>query len=121
MFRWGGVDVAKQKKVAKEGAELRVRVVVEPGEGTPVFYINYAEVGHTANDFALLGARVPAKPTRDQIEQAKSSGVLPVEADVLLVIPPTVIPGLIRALSGQQAKYEEEVGSPIIDTGARDE
>jgi len=114
---------AKRKKAAEQAPTERpnkVKVTLTVNEGTPVHYMNYAEVNITAHDFTLTGGRIPSKPDRAAVEAALASGTMAIESDFQIIIPTNVIPGLIRALITQKESYERQVG-PIFDAGAQNE
>jgi Protein of unknown function (DUF3467) len=96
---------------------LPVRVVIDPSEEAAVYYANYAEVGFGQHEFVVSFARVPAKLNLEQIEEAKG-GTLRVEPSVQITIPPTLLPGLIRALSTMKDAYEKAWGV-IHEPGAQ--
>jgi hypothetical protein len=108
--------MARKKQSAPPAQSVRLRVAVEATESTPAYYANYLEVAISANEFALSAVRVPTKPNQAVIQ----SGELRLEPAVQLLIPPTVVPGLIRALTTQRNNYESQFG-PIKDTGALEE
>ena len=91
---------------------IQIRPVIEATDNTPVFYANYLEVSISPNEFALSAVRIPTKPTQATLD----SGEIRMEPSVQIIIPPMVIPGLIRALSTQRDNYESQFG-PINDTG----
>ena len=111
----------KCRKKPKKSAEkpLQASVTIIPGDA-PTFYVNHLEIGHTANDFSALAVRIPAKWPPDRIAEAKETGAIAVEADVQLVFPPTVINGLIRALTTQKQKFEEDTGALLPDAKSGD-
>ena len=51
------------------------------------------------HDFVLTMGRVPGRLSREMIEKAKTTGVVSFSADLQVIIPPTLVVGLIRALS----------------------
>lgn len=99
---------AKQSGAPDERAQpVTVRVQLLHDPDAPMIYSNFFEVSHSPHDFLLLLARVPGKlpagsePNKDGVTE------LPIEAQAQIVIPPTVIPGLIKALQSQQRLFEE--------------
>lgn len=106
----------KQERVA---AEVTARMLLEVTDDTPVYYVNYAEVTHSAHDFALLLGRTPAKPDAMQIEELQETGDIRTEAMLQILLPTTILPGLMRALTLQREHYEARFG-PIRDTGVED-
>jgi hypothetical protein len=90
--------------------EVRLGVSTELGEETFTYYANFAEVACLPHEFAILFARMPAKLPADKITEAMSEG-LHLACDVQILIPTTLVDGLIRALTGQKAIYEEKYGA----------
>lgn len=99
---------AKQSDVIKIGA-----VRLEPLENTSVYYVNYIEIANSPQDFSIICGRLPGKLSHDKMEQAKKLGALVIEPEVQLIIPTTLVPGLIRALTIQKEKYEKMFGLQI--------
>jgi hypothetical protein len=81
---------------------------------TPTYYFNYAEIASLPHDFALLFARVPAKLPPDRFEEVRAAGRMVLDCELQVLISPTLIPGLIRALTVQRERYEQLWG-PIPD------
>lgn len=103
------------QSLAASGKEISVKPVLDVSEDSGFVYANHAEVGHSRHEFFVLFAKIPSKIPRSRLEIVKASGELHFDASVQLVIPPSLIGGLIKALSDQRAKYEKEFG-PIMDT-----
>lgn len=95
------------RKIAKPTA---VRIVVEPPSDLPFHYANHIEVSHSKNEFALSIARIPTKFGSVRLKEIRDKGVLEVEPDLQIVIPITIIRGLIRALGIQLGLYETNFG-----------
>ncbi len=93
-----------------EDAPITAKVSVVVNESTPTFYVNNAEVGHTAYDFSVTCSKIPVKLPADMTARVKADGKLDLEALVQVVLPPGLIPGLIRALTVQKGLYEERYG-----------
>jgi len=53
---------------------------------------------------------VPAKPSPEKVEEARAAGNLTLTCDVQIIVPTTLIDGLIRALSTQKAVHEQRYG-----------
>ncbi|PZO50454.1 MAG: hypothetical protein DCF16_12950 [Alphaproteobacteria bacterium] len=106
------------KGVEQPPNTLAVRPALDISDATFVTYMNYAEVVQSMNEFTIVCGRLPTKLSatqRDEIVEA--GGALRVEASVQLLLPATVIPGLIRALSAQKDAYETEYG-PIYEASS---
>jgi len=58
----------------------------------------------------MVVARVPAKQSKLATAEMRQTGELLIEPDVQVLLPPTVVPGLIKALTLQLEKYEERFG-----------
>lgn len=99
-----------------ESKTLMVRPSVVTTDATPVYYINNAEISSSAYEFGMAVARLPTKPSAEQMHEMRTDGVLNVEAELVLLMPPTLIPGLIRALNTQREVYEAQFGA-IFDAG----
>jgi hypothetical protein len=107
-----------EKKQAGD-VEMVASFAVDVTEDTPVFYVNYAGVTHSSHDFSVIFGRMPAKPTPSQLDHLAATGAIRTEALLQLLVAPTMIPGLIRALTIQKEAYEARFG-PIRDDGAND-
>jgi hypothetical protein len=109
---------AKSKKAAKkqslpEPTSIGVRAAVEVPEGTPSFYSNFIEVSNSPWDFSLIFAKLPAKPNASSLEEMKASGKLQLTAEITINFPPTLMAGLIRALTAQKELYEQMTGTEL--------
>jgi len=98
-------DEKLPKKGAMENDAIMVRIVLEPQEHTPTYYANHAEVSRGAHDFGVSFAHLPTKFSKEKLETVTDEGELKYSPNVQLVLPPTVIPGLIRALQTQLDLY----------------
>lgn len=100
-----------KKKAAMAGGDKQIKIAIDSSEEAPVYYANYMEVAHSNHDFTIAAVRVPTKLPLDRLRTAQENGgSYHLEAAVVLVLAPTVIPGLIMALSAQQAAYEKRFG-----------
>ena len=113
-----------RRKRGTEGGEasapapaIETKAALRAGPETPVYYVNYAEAAFTAHEFSLTAGRTPAKLTADQLEAARKGEVLTFDAEIQLIIPPTMVPGLIRALTITKDQYEKATGATIKDVG----
>jgi hypothetical protein len=105
-------------KSAEPEAEIRLSLATQVGEETFTYYANHAEIASTPHEFALLFARMPAKLPPEKLEEA-SGGTLTLTSDVQILIPATLIPGLIRALNTHKAVHEQRYGT-IHEPGGLD-
>ena len=99
-----------QAKKTEEAQILALSIALEPTDDIPSYYINHIEISHTRHDFGLDCAHLPTTLSAKVIDEVKRSGVLSWEPLIRLIVPPTLIPGLIRALQAQQSKYEDRFG-----------
>jgi hypothetical protein len=103
---------------AERETEVRLSISLQIGEETFTYYANHAEIASTPHEFALLFARMPTKLPPEKLDEAMS-GNLTLTSDVQILIPATLIPGLIRALNTQKANHEQRYGT-IHEPGASD-
>jgi hypothetical protein len=110
----GGLNRMARKKAtqsaANEPQSISVRVVLDAVDESAVYYANYAEASLGNHECLLSFARVPTKMNIARTEEAKS-GVLRLEPLVQIIVPPTLLPGLIRALTVTKDGYEKTIGS----------
>ena len=104
---------------APQEEPITARVVVEEGDASPL-YINFAEVSHSRHEFMMHCLQVPTKLTPTMREVILSSGELRLSPILTLLMPPTLLPGLIKALTLQMEKYEQQCG-PIRKTPEEEE
>lgn len=118
-----GLTMPRQSKAestadAKKADGLPVRIVIDVRHDTPRHYINYAEINSTPHEFTFLAGRIPAKFSSDQLQCAKESSTVIIPADIEILIPPSLIPGLIRALATQKDLYERKYGVTLVERGS---
>jgi Protein of unknown function (DUF3467) len=89
---------------------LTVRVVVDEDDATIPVYVNWAEVAHSRHDFLLQFLQLPAKFGPDTRARIAETGELRVQPIVRVIMPPTLIRGLIKALEAQMEKYQDRYG-----------
>ena len=105
-------------------AETQTNVSMQVGVETATYYANFAEIAPFQYDFTILFKRVPAKLPPDKQEEAKA-GMVTFTSDVQIVVPATMIDGLMRALARAKEIYEQrygvlhEPGGSDADTGSR--
>jgi hypothetical protein len=114
--------MAKRSKPDKSPVAIpqsvTVKIVLDAPENVPSYYVNYAEVNFSINEFALSAVRVPIRFDSATLKNIQATGEMPLQADVQLLIPPTVIVALIRALSTSKEGYEKQYGIELKDWGA---
>jgi hypothetical protein len=106
--------VARKKTVPAEAGsfpptQLAVTVVANPTDDTPSFYSNYAEASFNQHEIGLFFIKTPTKLDIQRLEEAKS-GKLVLEPLAQVLIAPTLLPGLIRALQTVREEYEKAFG-----------
>jgi hypothetical protein len=106
---------ASRKAAPARAEKTQVRVAVDVPSDVATYYANHVEVSRTSHDFSITVARIPSQLQKDVKEAAIRSGVLHIEPLLQLVVPPTLIPGLIKALTIQQKNYEAEQGPIWVD------
>jgi hypothetical protein len=105
------------KTAPTEPQLLTLRPTLVLTDDTPTYYVNHAEFAGGTYDISMIVARLPSRPTPEQIEAAKVSQAIHVEAELQLVFPPSLLPALIRALTSQKEAYEKNI-HPIFDPEA---
>jgi hypothetical protein len=101
---------AKKPKMKPDGRLLKaVRVSLEPTQEAPI-YANFAEVSAAQHEFQISFALSPSRPAAEALEQAAETGLLRLETLVQVLLPPTIIPGLIKALTTTKEQHEALVG-----------
>lgn len=107
---------AKNHNVEEKPQELALRIVFVPAEDGPTYYVNHLEISHNQHNFCVYVAEIPTKFPEYTLETAKKTGQVNLTPMFCLTMPPTIIPGLIRALETQKGLYENRFGK-IIDPG----
>jgi hypothetical protein len=103
------------KRAAKKQPvqEVTAQVRLSPQTDTPSYYVNYIGVTHTAYDFTLSAVRIPTPFTDEQIELAKNGQQIPVEPIVQLVIPASLVDGLMKALTDQKERHAKTLEQQV--------
>jgi hypothetical protein len=89
---------------------LKINIIPDPKPDTPSYYINYATVSHSEYDFMVSVLRIPTQLTPEQTELVRKGSAVPMEPILQPIVPPKLVDGLIKALSIQKEKYEQEHG-----------
>lgn len=87
-----------------------MKIRLDISADTPTYYVNHVEIGYGSHDFSFAVARLPSVFSPSQLATMKSTGEITVTPELVLVLPPTLIPRLITALSLQQQKFESSFG-----------
>jgi hypothetical protein len=107
--------MAKKKQVTSPSMVPNAQVKLLPTPETPFYYVNYILVSHLAYDFTLSVVKLPSLISPEQVATVKSGQPIVMEPTLQLVIPPSLIKGLIFALTEQVRKYEEQYKVTIHD------
>lgn len=95
---------------AKKEATVSAQIVVDLAIDTPTYYINHVEIAVNRHEVALWFARLPTKPGRDQLAVIQETNELVVEPEFQILVPPTLLPGLISAFQKSKETYEAQFG-----------
>ncbi len=98
------------KAVGNPGEVAAVQVHVTSSDDIPQYYVNHAEVGVTQHEYVIHFAQIPAKLSPSAMESLTKDKALNVEPLLRIVLPPTMIQGLIDALTRQQDVFRTLVG-----------
>ena len=107
--------MVKAKTRTKASAEalidsLPVRIVVDVSPDTPTYYANHVEIAINKHEIAVWIARIPTKPGREEMAFAEASGEIVVDAEMQILLPPTLIDGLLSALQTTKDNFETAFG-----------
>ena len=84
------------RKKTPEAKAISTKIVLHPSDETPQYYVNFAEIANSQNEFSIYGAIIPTKLPAGEIDSITKTGELHLEPEVQIIIPVTVIQGLIR-------------------------
>ena len=85
-------------------------LVLDVNPNAAIYYVSHAEISHTPHDFGLAFGQLAPRLSTAEKEAALASGEVHLETAVQLIIPPTLIAGLIDALTTQKDRYEATFG-----------
>jgi hypothetical protein len=94
---------------------VTARVTLEVGSDVPSYYVNYVDVSQSTHEFTLSVAKIPTRLAAQTMQNLQTTGELRAEALLQLIIPPTLLPSLLKALTAQKELYEKTWG-PIRDS-----
>lgn len=97
----------KHTAASAEPQTFQLRPAFITSEDTPQYYVNHAEINANQHEFTITLGRIPSRLTPSQAEQARTSTEVSFPADLQLLVPPTMIAGLIDALRNQKEFYEK--------------
>lgn len=95
-------------KTKASAAALEVKIVVDTSSETPTYYVNHAEVSHTQHDFTMAVLQLPSKLSPVARQIGLETGEVHLNTILQLTFPPTLLPGLVKALNVQRKKYEDK-------------
>ena len=98
-----------RKTIKKVPPTITTQIVLRVTDETPQYYINHAEVASSQHEFSLYGTYVPTKVPPELIDSAQELGVIHREALFQIVMPISLMDGLINALKKQKDFYEEHL------------
>lgn len=104
--RKGARKGKKGAKRAKGPENANAAIVLVDLEDAPQYYSNHLEISHNIHEFEMVFAKIPTKVSPDRQEIIKETGKIELEAMVRIIIPPTLMPDIIRVLTTQQEKYQ---------------
>ena len=107
----GGDQMARKATSKATEESVQLRIVVEANQDTPTYYMNHVEIVMGLHEIALWFARLPTKPSRAEMADAAASGEIVVDPEFQIVIPHTLMSGLISALQSVQTKHVETFGT----------
>lgn len=97
-----------------------VNIRLEPKPDTPFYYVNYMSVSHSAYEFSIGVTRVPLPLTPDQMQYVEKELPIVLEPTLQIIFPPSVAKALIKALTDQVGKYEEQIGKIVPEVQQND-
>lgn len=100
--------------------QVAAQIVVGDGVDIPSYYSNFIEVGHSQHEFVLNFVRTPSALSPSRMEAVREAGKIVVEPMLQVTIPPTLVPGLLKALQLQKDKYNSAFGKITGDTSEKD-
>lgn len=102
----------KRSKPKKEALadSVPVQLVIDLAPDTPSYYANHVEIAVNKHEISLRIAKIPTKPGRAEMAAAEATGELIIDAEMEILIPPTLIKGLIAALETSRQNYETLFG-----------
>jgi hypothetical protein len=105
---------AQKTQPAKQPApELTAQVRMDIKPDIPAYYVNFFAVSHTAYDITLSAAKIPSPFTDEQVDLAKKGQQIPVEPVVQIVMSPSLVDNLMKALADQKARHEKTLAQQV--------
>ncbi|SRR5258708_512517 len=95
------------KKEPQPTPMLTAKIAFKDVKDIPSYYIDNIEVSMGMHDFALTVGKLPSRFSAEDLRAATETNVVFVEPILQLFVPPTLFPGLIRALTIQKDAYEK--------------
>lgn len=101
-----GATSKKAPDAGLDRQEFKIRPNFEPTEDTPTYYANHFEVGQTPHEFFILAGRIPGKISSARRMDIDPDGTMNVDPEVQILLAPSLVPGLIKALTSQLEKWK---------------
>lgn len=104
----------------QQDAPQAIRIVLDTSSDAPIYYANYFEVVVAAHDITLMATRLPGKLNEDAEAIATATGMIHATPEVQVVMAPTMVPLLIRALQSQHKYWVDNVAkSGVLDASVQ--
>ena len=100
---------SKVEEPLKERQKAELAIAPDYGHTFPTFYSNYIQVSHTASE-AFLDCCLLALPYNLELDEKRVT--TPVVARI--IIPPSIMTGLIKALEDQAKKQQETAKAGVV-------
>ncbi|HEY2781068.1 MAG TPA: hypothetical protein VGI90_09830 [Steroidobacteraceae bacterium] len=88
----------------------QLKILLNDDADIPSYYVNYAEITQGMHEFSLYVAKVPGRLSAETLATVQETNELRVDPLLQIVFPPTLLPGLLRALTLQKDSYESMHG-----------
>jgi hypothetical protein len=90
---------------------IPIKVVLDPGEHTSTYYANHFEVARGRHELTVIAGRLVGKISRERMREATDSRELLVDPEFQMLVAPSLVPGLIKALQTQLDMWTKEHGT----------
>ena len=104
----------KKKSLSKD-EPINAKIVLDATDDNPQLYVNYAEISNSKHEFQIAFARLPTKPSQSQLLAIRESKTLLLSPEIRLIVPPTLMPNLVKAMIEQIEKYEQDHGKIVSE------
>ncbi len=97
--------------------KIEVRVSLRVTDDTPSYYVNHLEVSQTQHEFTFSVGKIPSRFSAEKQSEIAGSHVMEIDAMLQLMIPPTLLPGIIKAMQIQLELFEKANGKVKDNSG----